>query len=507
MKRKQVVLNIIANLISVLVSMLISFFLTPYIVRNIGKEAFSFVPISSNFTSYMTVLTISLTSMTSRFVTLKIHKNDMESANEFYSTSFYANLALSGIISILFVIIYFFLDKIINIPSGILTDVKMLFAIMFVSFIINLSTTSFSVAAFCMNRLDVSSTISIIGSFARVFVIFLTFTFLQPKIYYIGLSILVVTIIQGLSNLLISKRIIPKLKISFNKVKIKALNELFSSGIWNSFNALSYILLTGLDLVIANIMLGSSAAGTLAVAKTAPMALQTLITVVPTTFSPYLTILYAKEDSKAFLSELMYILKFTSIIIGIPIAGFIALNSAFFKLWVPSVASSEMSILALLTMISMVASFSIMPLTFIFTITNRLKWPSIFIFLTGILNVSIELLLISKTNLGLYAIAGTSSVLEIFRCLVFVPIYSAQCLNLKRTIFFNFIKRSLIYMVTIISIFSLIASIFPIHSWIQMILNASIMSIIGILVGTSITLNDEEKKKTKIILKNLARKS
>jgi len=497
MRRKQLVLNIGSNFISVMIGLFISFYITPFIVLSIGKEAYSFVTISNNFTSYMAILTIALTSMTSRFVTLKIHKNDMEAANDYYSTSFFTNLAIAALVSVICIILLIYLDKLINIPSTVFFDVRLLFGIMFLTFVINVSTTTFSVAAFSMNRLDVNSIISILGSIARMTVIFVAFRFFKPKVFYIGLSALVVILIQGSMNYFIGKKIMPALRISYKRVKLTIVRELFNSGIWNSFNQLSAVLLTGLDLLIANIMLGASASGTLAVAKTAPMALQALIAVVPTAFNPYLTILFAKANRDNFINELLYTLKFTSILIGIPIAGFIALSSVFFSLWIPTVANQQLTVLAILTMISMIASFSIMPLMYIFTITNKLKWPSIAIFIVGLVNIVLVYILIKTTDIGLYAIAGVSSFLEIFRCLIFVPLYASFCLNEKPTLFYSSILKSLGYMTILIIVYSSMALLIPIHSWLRLLLVAGLMAVIGLGIGIQFVLNADEKTKIK----------
>jgi O-antigen/teichoic acid export membrane protein len=495
MKKKQLVLNIGANFVSVMISLIISFFVTPYIVVNLGKEAYAFVPISNNFVLYMSILTLALTSMAGRFVTLKIHKNDLEGANRYYSTSFFANLSISMLWTAICVVIVMSLDKFLNIPVEIFEDVKLLFIFMFASFIVNLSTATFYLAAYTSNRLDINSMINIFGSFARITIIFGLFLFFKPKVYYIGVSVLAYMLILGSMNWISSKKLMPQLKISISYVNFSAVKDLLSSGIWNSFIQLSNVLLTGLDLVIANIILGPSAAGLLAVAKTAPMALQALISVVPNAFSPYLTILFAKESRDRFIKELLYTLKFTAILTGIPIAAYIALSDAFFKLWVPTTAGPELTMLSTLTMISSVAAFSIMPLFHIFTITNRLKWPSVAIFLTGSANILIVLALIRYTNFGLYAIAGVSSVLEIFRCLIFVPLYSSRCINIKPSLIYRPIIKALIFMFLLVCASLGIVFLIPANSWMFILLDGSCMVVVGVLIGIGFMVNREEREK------------
>ena len=63
-------------------------------------------------------------------------------------------------------------------------------------------------------------------------------------------------------------KLLPEIKVDYRKFSITAMKEMLSSGIWNSFNQASNILLTSLDLLLANVFLGSVISGTYSVSKT-----------------------------------------------------------------------------------------------------------------------------------------------------------------------------------------------------------------------------------------------
>ena len=85
---KQLATNLIANIISFGVSFGISFFLSPYIISNVGKEALGFVSLANDFVNYIALFTIALNSMASRFITIKIHKNELEDASYYFNSLF-----------------------------------------------------------------------------------------------------------------------------------------------------------------------------------------------------------------------------------------------------------------------------------------------------------------------------------------------------------------------------------------------------------------------------------
>ena len=95
---KRLSINLIANIVSYSTSIIIAFLLTPYLIKVLGKEAYSFYPMANNFVQYMGIITTALNSMASRFITIEITKNNTEKANVYFSSVFYSNVLLSIIL-------------------------------------------------------------------------------------------------------------------------------------------------------------------------------------------------------------------------------------------------------------------------------------------------------------------------------------------------------------------------------------------------------------------------
>ena len=124
MKNRQLIINMLASLFSFLVTIGINFILSPYIINTVGSEAYGFVGLANNFVSYGQLITLALNSMAGRFITIKIHQGDEESANRYFTSVIIANIFMA--ITLLFpsIGIILNLNKIINIPQNILLDVK-----------------------------------------------------------------------------------------------------------------------------------------------------------------------------------------------------------------------------------------------------------------------------------------------------------------------------------------------------------------------------------------------
>ena len=133
--------------------------------------------------------------------------------------------------------------------------------------------------------------------------------------------------------------------------------------------------------------------------------------------------------------------KLISFVSVIPVAGFIGLGKEFFKLWVPEQNAKLLLILAILTLLGDAASYPIKAFDNIFVAGNKLKWPAIATLCCGLLNVLTMIPLLKYTNLGLYAVAGTSTVLLAIKDLLFKIPYIAKIVKVNPWYFWKYVIK------------------------------------------------------------------
>ena len=152
-------------------------------------------------------------------------------------------------------------------------------------------------------------------------------------------------------------------------------------------------------------------------------------------------------------------------------------------------------VLALLAMVNLLASSCINSVFTVFTVTNRIKIPALMTLANGVFTVIINFVLLKTTNLGVYAIAGTSSILGLLRNYIFTPLYGAHCLGVKKSTFYKEIITGNICLVINLGIGVLFYRMISAGTtWISLILAAGSMAVVCIGVNFGIVLNREEKK-------------
>lgn len=506
MNNKRLFINMISNVIAFGVQFGVNLLLTPYMVNNLGSAAYSFVPISTNLVSYVNILTVALNSMSSRFISIEINRNHNEKANEYFNSVLAANTIIAIVLTIIGLIIVLYANSIFDIPINLLRDVQLTLGFVMLSIVISLLFNVFSNSFYIKNRLDLSAKRNIIGNLIRAGVLIGLFIIFEPKIYFITATTLIVTIYTGFTSVMYTKRLTPQLVINKNKISLGAIKTLLSSGVWNSVNQLSMVLLTTLDLYLANKLIGAEEGGLYSIAKTLPNLIQNIVSVLVGVFVPQFTILYAQHKKTELVNNIGFSIKIMGYLITIPIGFLIIFGADFFQLWVPNENSSILYGLSLLTIIPMIITGSINTIFNVYTVTNKLKIPALVLLGTGIVNTIAVVILIRFTNLGIWSIPIVSFVIGILRNLIFTPTYAAKCLKIPSIKFYIAIFRGVICVGTICIVSYTYKLSIGVHSWLSMFIAGSVCSVISIIINYFIVFSKEERGRFFSIIINRIRK-
>ena len=445
-KNKRLVINLVSNIISFILQLGISFILTPIITEKVGTAAYGFIGLSNNFISYASIFTVIINSMASRFITYEITKGNLKTANKYYSSVFFMNIIMSSIVAIISIIFIVNITVILDIPSELETDVKITFILAFLNLILSIMSTIFTVATYVKDRLDLEAIRNIIGNILKALFLICVFSLLQPKIYYITIGGVLFTVFVLLANIRLTKRLIPELKIDINNFDKNSIMILVKSGLWNSLNNLSKVLLTGLDLLITNLFIGAESMGLLSIAKTIPTTIENLLSAIANIFSPRFVILYSKNKIRELVNEVNYSTKIIAFLMIVPIAGFIVFGNDFFTLWLPNKSAENIRIIQILSLLSLlpyIVSVSNYSLYVLDTVTNKLRRPVIATLIISTLSTCTTIILLKFTNLGIYAVAGVSSIYWIVKIIIFNNINAAKNLRLRWNAFLGqFLKNT-----------------------------------------------------------------
>ena len=312
---------------------------------------------------------------------------------------------------------------------------------------------------------------------------------------YIGIAAVVSGIVSFSINAHFKKSLLPELRISpYKSFSYSKIKTLLSSGIWNSINQLSNVLLTHIDLLITNIFISAAATGDFALVKMTPNLIYTLLALLSGSFIPNFNILYAKGKYEELLHEIKKSMKIVGILICIPIGFLLVFADEFFSLWVPSVDSNYLFWLSFITVLPMIFGSSINPVFGVFTVTNRLRVPSLVLLAAGILNTAFIYVLLKTTDLGIWSIPIVSAIQQGIRNFFFTPMYASVCLKQKLLTFYPTVFKCCFALLVVCAVGYVIKETITIESWLMLIVKTILLTIISFVINMYIIITKKERE-------------
>ena len=151
-------------------------------------------------------------------------------------------------------------------------------------------------------------------------------------------------------------------------------------------------------------------------------------------------------------------------------------------------------VLTLLTVQGVIVSGIINPMYSIYTVTNKIKADALCRIVLGFTSVILVFVLLKFTNLGIYAVAGVSTLLGTTFNFFFVPTYVARkCLNVKWNTFYPTIFRYMLTVAIMVLIFYFGSLFIEISSWYTMFATIFCAGIIGLGINFILLFNKEEQ--------------
>lgn len=492
---RQTYIGVFTGLFAVLTQAVISFFLTPFIVRTMGEEANGFAQLANNFVMYASLLTVAFNSMGGRFLSVSYHRGQLDQARQYFSSLVICDMAIVLLLLPAAAYVVLRLDRLLAIETAGVGDVKVLFLCVFLNFFANQFVSLLSMSMYIRNRMFLQNVLNLVRTLLNALILLCVFSFLDPHIYYVSASALLLTLLLLPVCLLIHRRLVPELCFQAGAFRFASLGKLLRSGVWNTVNQGGHMLMTGMDLLLANLFIDPVSMGVLSVSKVMPNFIIHLATSLNGNLAPSVTIRWAQGDRKELLRELRRGMKLSSILVATPIMVLCGLGMEFYGLWTPSLDARSLTILSFLACMSFIPMAGPQALYNIFTASNKLRVNSLSFLIAGGLNVAIVYgLLVWGNTHGIYVIAGVSAVLAILRSFTVTLPYIAHILQLKWYEFFKDAGISVLCCGLVVGIVWTGKTLIPVQGWGSLFLVAVLSAAISVIAELFLILSARERQ-------------
>lgn len=497
MGNKQTYKNIILNMAAFGVQFFISFFVSPQVVGKVGSTAYGFIGLANDFVSYATIITSVFNSVAARFISNAFYKNDFDAANSYYNSLVVANICIAGVLGTIGAVFVPNIARCLVIPEDLIVDVQITFALVFLSYIITVITLAFTTATFVTNRTDLEGVRNIISQFIRLAIVVIFLNFFTIKIYWVAFAALVSGIALSLMNIGLTKKLTPELHIDLKQADVKYAMLLAASGGWMAFTQISNLLIRGLDLVITNMQIGNYEMGLLSIARTMPNQITSILGTLTPIFTPVFILYYSQKKENELIHNVKESIRTMACIMFVPIMGYIVYSKEFYTLWQKSLSPGEIKMVTILSTITVIQAFfnaTTGTMAQLSLVTNKLKLPVFVSFGCGLLNVFVIFVLLKVTNLGVYAVVLSSTVIMVVRYVFFNSAYAAYVLNKPVAEFIGTAVSVWLCLPVLLMLMEVVKHFIPVDSWVSLVASAAVSALLGYLLMMLVYGRDKIRK-------------
>jgi O-antigen/teichoic acid export membrane protein len=421
--------NLTFQILAFVVQTGIGICLVPYLVNHLGRAAYGLIPIAGVMTQYVNLISYSISSAVTRFLTIALQRDDAQEANRIFNTAFFSYLVLSLVQIPIFALIICHAHMIFSIPEELYRDAITLLVCSAMSFLINLICSVFTVPMYANNRLDISRGIDLVRPILRLAGVVTLFISFGPALRYVGYVDLSLTILLCATYVVIARRLAPILKLAFHHFDWSKIRELTGMGGWLLVNNLGALLFLRTDVWVCNRFVGAEAGGDYAAILQWSNLLRLGGTIISGIIAPMITIYYARSEM-AYLANLSRLsVRLLTLGLAIPISILCVFSSPILSLWLGPSFASLWPLMAIM-LCHLVINIGVSPLFNVKTAMNKVAVPGVVTVSAGFVNLILAIFLVKGLGWGVYGVAVAGAVVLTAKNAFFMPIYGSSILRL-----------------------------------------------------------------------------
>lgn len=435
--------NSASNIVYFLFNIATSFFMIPYQLSHLGIANYGMVTLANSFVSYTQVLTVVVVSMLFRFVTLHLARGDVDTARSYFNTQFAALVWFAAIFVPIAAVISYATPAFLRIPPGQADNTRILFFLMYLSFLLVLMSNPFRLAMFASQRFDICNWVDIGSQITRYGTWIVLFALLKPASWNIGLGFAAGAAITLVCHMVVSRPLMRHLRPTVREFDRAKFSEMCKTGAWVVVSQVGTLVYLSIDALVINRMLGPTSVGKYCTILGIALMLRGLFSTMSGMMTPVAIASYAKGDFDTLARHMSRAVKFVSLGAALLLAAVCGFASPFLSWWL----GPEFRILYPLVwwlLAHMVITSGVEPLHSVNLAANRMAVPGVATVIGGILKLVAAILLVKFTSLGFYgvAIAGTVSLVLLHVC--FTPLYVGRTLRMSSLPFYKALVPSVL---------------------------------------------------------------
>lgn len=426
--------NLVSNIIYFVLQFIIGLALVPYFIDSLGSAAYALIPLATSVTSYVIFILDAMNAAISRFLSIDLQRGLRSEANITYNTAFFGVLGIVLILIPVSVIIAFLAPYIFNVGPESTLEVTWFFLLVLLSSLIRAFSAPFTASFVAYNRIDYTNITYSINILAQVLLIVLSFTFLGPSLFSVGVAYFSAALLSTFTAGILFKKTVSFLHIQIHSFSKKKFRWIGDQAFWSVFHTVGELLRFPICLILVNIMFGELAETQFSLGVTICTAILAISSLITSTFRPQIYLYRSKEDAESIVEFGKRSIKLVGLIMALPIALICVFSPQILTIWVGE-EFADISLLIWILVVPMLIRTMESCIGPINAAYLKVRPVALMNCLTGIINVLLAISLPLIFNNGIYGVGIAYAVAVILMSAIFQPLYNAHILQSSYTSF------------------------------------------------------------------------
>lgn len=466
---RRMAVNMICNLGSHFISAAIAFFLTPFLISELGLEVYGFYPVAIELMAVFALVSGLLNSTATRYVTIEVAGGREENARRYFSTVFFANIALSGLLMLPMAVAILLCNRYLNVPVGLVGELRIFLLLMLGSVLVDGIFSVFSAAYSVSERLDLRAGGQLVATLVKAGLLWVLLgIWRSPSIVSIGVAVLAASFAAGLVSLMMSRHLCPLLAVSAKDVFRPYLRQVVASGFWYSFSRFGVFLITGAFLFAANLLYGAKIGGAYSVALTVSRVLSGVLTVLAGLFMPVMEKRFASGDHGALVGTVTKGQKTVGYFALVGVAMCIGFCREFFSLWLGAENTPTLRLLTVLLVLPALSVASALPILDLALVMNRMRRLSLFFVGGALLGLSAAIACGVFFHASVLVMAAVSAGVQLVWYSGVLPLVAGRLLSTEPLAFYLPVLRTYLGCAVAVGFVVFVKSVFSVDSWLRL---------------------------------------
>lgn len=423
-------LNIFSNVAYTGAQALANLWMTPFLIGCMGIAAYGMIPLTNSLVAYAAILTTSLDSSVSRFLSIELEKEDFRGANKVFNSALFSLAGALAALTPAVIVIAIYFPHIINVPAGFEKDASWLFILTGATFFMTVLGGNFSVTPFLKSQFVSINLVNFLGLAIKIGLIVLAYSMLPNFLWYAGAAALIGAVVNFTGFVGLWRKCSPEIHVNAADLDKNRLRDLVGMAGWVVVNMTGAMLMSRADIIVINAFFGAVVTGGYASVVQFSLLLEYMVNAASIVLRPMILTKYAQNDFAGlqFLSTIS--IKLLGCLLAIPVGLLCGFSSPLLSLWLGP-AFTTLSPLLFLVVFHQGINLSVRPLLFVQNAYNRVRWPGIVTLITGAGAVLLAVLLSIWGKWGPAGVPIAIAVSWTMKNGFYIPIYTAYIMKLK----------------------------------------------------------------------------